>query len=139
MEVALLFSCVYYVQIMKRTQPWRRPVPEVAREFREWMRDTATTQADLASMLRVSQPQVSRILRGDFGKRSRAAQKLSHLAKVPLVSARRPTPGDPSTPLEALRDQLSLTSSTPASLPALEQTLRVWAKAQRGRRAKSAR
>jgi transcriptional regulator with XRE-family HTH domain len=63
---------------------------EIAAELRAWLERTGTTQAQVASRLRVSQPRISRILAGDFSSRSATARKFCALARVP-VSARAGT------------------------------------------------
>jgi transcriptional regulator with XRE-family HTH domain len=110
---------------------WRRPPYEVAREFRVWLRDAGLTQEDVAAELGVSQSQVSRVLRGQFGRRSEVAEGLAAIAGVSLVSRERPGPADPSTLLAALQDRLSLTAVTPDVSKALERTLEAWTDARR--------
>src|SRR5690606_28135801 len=65
----------------------KRAVAEIASDLRRWARKNGKTQAELASILGIGQPQVSRILSGQVTLRSRALKTLCRRARVPAVAA----------------------------------------------------
>jgi transcriptional regulator with XRE-family HTH domain len=62
----------------------------MAAAIRAWMLETDTTQTALASKLGVSQSRISRILAGDFSRRSDTASRLIKMAGVELAPAMSP-------------------------------------------------
>lgn len=53
-------------------------------ELVQWMRDTGTTQADLASFARVSQGQISRYMAGEVEMPIERAFRLSLITNIPV-------------------------------------------------------
>lgn len=66
-----------------------RPPTDIGRDLARWLHDQGKTQSEVASLMNVTQPQLSRILSGIFDPgRSRSAQKFCALAGVPLKESR---------------------------------------------------
>jgi transcriptional regulator with XRE-family HTH domain len=62
-----------------------RSAAEIARDLRSWMKSRSETQTAVAARIGVTQPQLSRILAGNFSpRRSRKAQELCNLARIPI-------------------------------------------------------
>lgn len=101
---------------------WRRPSHDVARELRLWLRDAGLSQSDVAAELGVSQSQVSRVLKGQFGRASAVAESLAMMAGVSLVSFDRPARAHPSSLLALLQDHLRMADPSGA----LQKTLEMW-------------
>jgi predicted XRE-type DNA-binding protein len=71
-----------------------RAASQIAEDLRRWMRDHQVSQSDVARRLGIRQPQVSRILAGNFSLRSRAVKTWCEEAEVALTVAAplRPRP-----------------------------------------------
>ena len=81
---------VYYTYTMPRaSSPHRsvtRPAREIAADLARWMRRQELTQAQVADLLSVRQPQISRILRARFSPRSHAVRSWCEMAGVALTT-----------------------------------------------------
>jgi transcriptional regulator with XRE-family HTH domain len=89
-RIGTLEVYTYNIRMSRRRE--RRASAEIASELRRWLQASGITQAEIARRVRVKQPQVSRILAGDFGARSGAARKLCRQAGVSMIRGhnRRP-------------------------------------------------
>jgi hypothetical protein len=53
----------------------RRTSRDIARDITAWMEEGELTQEDVAHILQIQQPQVCRILKGQFGRRGNRAAR----------------------------------------------------------------
>lgn len=121
---------VHNMRIMSRMsnppKPWRSSF-DLGREIRDWMRQHGRTQVAVADRLDVDQSQVSRVLRGDFSRRSEVAKRLLAFAKISPEADGRAESAESSL-LSALRRRTHASSRDVTASRDLDRVLNEWEK-----------